>query len=425
MLTVAEALAEIVAHVRRLPAVRLPLNEALGLVLAEDVVSDLDSPPFDKALMDGYAVRAADLVAGRANLRVVEEVVAGQAPRVAVGCGEATRIMTGAPLPVGADAVVQVEHTRSPGADADDSVVIIETTEVAAGKNVLKRGESIHRGTRVLPAGRLIRPQEAGCLAELGKDTLSVYCRPRVAVMSTGDELVPVNVVPAPGQIRNSNEAMLTAQLRQMGAEPLALGVARDNRPELAERIDRGLSCDVLVLSGGVSAGKLDLVPSVLSEAGVRQIFHKVRIKPGQPLWFGILERPDSDSRRASPENEIRGARLPKSTCCVFGLPGNPVSSMVCCELFTRTAIRRLMGIEPATPTPFRARLARDHVASGSRPTYHPARWEWSDSGPVVELVRWVGSADLCATVEANGMALFPEGDRTYPAGTLIDVFSW
>lgn len=422
MLTVAEALAEIVAHVQHLPAVRVPLDDALGLVLAEEAVSDLDSPPFDKALMDGYAVCTADLVAGQATLRMIEEVLAGQAPQRKVGRGEATRIMTGAPLPTGADAVVQVEHTR---VDDDDSVVHIETTGIAAGKNVLHRGESMRRGTRVLPVGRLIRPQEAGCLAELGKVTVGVYRRPRVAVLSTGDELVPVSAVPAPGQIRNSNETMLTAQLRQMGAEPVALGVARDSRAELSERINKGLACDVLVLSGGVSAGKLDLVPSVLVEAGVRQVFHKVKIKPGQPLWFGLRERPDPASGPAAQESEMPGGRAPRPPCHVFGLPGNPVSSMVCCELFVRTAVRRLMGIEPATPTPIRARLARDHVPSGSRPVYHPARWEWSESGPVVELVKWAGSADLCGTVEANGMALFPEGERTYPAGTLVDVFSW
>jgi molybdopterin molybdotransferase len=422
MLTIAEALAEIIAHVRRLPAVRAPLRDALGLVLAEDAVSDLDSPPFDKALMDGYAVRCVDVAAGRASLRVIEEVVAGHVPRLAVGSGEATRIMTGAPLPGGADAVVQVEHTRLSGESGDAFLVHIDTTEMTAGKNVLKRGASLPQGALVLPAGRQIRPQEAGCLAELGYDPVSVYRCPRVAVLSTGDELVPVNVVPAPGQIRNSNEAMLTAQLQQMGADPVHLGVACDNHSELAEAIGRGLSCDVLVLSGGVSAGKLDLVPSVLAEAGVRQIFHKVRVKPGQPVWFGVLERPERSAKRGGEAGSLMDDA---SQCCVFGLPGNPVSSMVCCELFVRTAIRRQMGIEPASPTPFRARLVRDHFNSGTRPTYRPARWQCSETGAVVDLVPWAGSADLCATVEANGMALFPEGDQTYPAGTMVDVFSW
>jgi len=425
MLTVSEALAEIMAHVRRLPATRVALNEALGYVLAEDVFSDIDSPPFDKALMDGYAIRTADLVGGRASLRVIEEVVAGQVPRLPVRSGEAIRVMTGAPLPEGVDAVVQVEHTQSSGEKAGQPLVLVETTDMKVGKNILKRGESMRQGARVLPAGRQIRAQEIGCLAEVGKDPVSVFCRPWVAVLATGDELVPVNVVPDRGQIRNSNEAMLRAQLRQMGAEPIPLGVARDNQRDLAERIADGLKYDVLVLSGGVSAGILDLVPSVLAEAGVRQIFHKVRVKPGQPLWFGVLERPASTSGRTLEGSKDQDDRSRPASCYVFGLPGNPVSSMVCCELFTRTAIRRLMGIEPATPIPIRARLSRDHFSRGNRPTYHPARWEWSEAGAVVDLVPWIGSADLSATVEANGMALFPEGDRTCPAGTIVDVFSW
>lgn len=403
MLTVADAIAEIVAHVARMPVERVPLGESLGQVLAEDIFSDLDSPPFDKALMDGYAVRSADLVDGRACLRVVDEVLAGQVSRHAVQQGEAIRIMTGAPLPAGADAVVPVEHTRMTAGDERPSDVSIETSASLAGRNILKQGASTRKGARVLPAGRKIRAQEIGCLAELGRETIAVYGRPRVAVLATGDELVSISEVPGPGQIRNSNEAMLTAQIRQMGAVPVPLGVARDDRRDLAEKITRGLTCDLLLLSGGVSAGKLDLVPDVLSEAGVRQVFHKVRVKPGQPVWFGVLN----------------------SRCYVFGLPGNPVSSMVCCELFARTAIRRLLGIEPAAPEPLRARLARDHFCGGNRPTYHPARWESTETGCVVEPVRWVGSADLSATVEANAMALFPEGDRAYAAGTMVDVFLW
>ena len=182
----------------------------------------------------------------------------------------------------------------------------------------------------------------------------------------------------------------------------------------MREKINWGLAYDVLLLSGGVSAGKLDLVPSVLAEAGVRQVFHKVRVKPGQPIWFGVLETPGS-GRMASAAGP----------CCVFGLPGNPVSSMVCCELFVRTAIRHIMGIEPAAPVPLRGRLTRDHFNGGNRPTYHPARWELTETGAIVEPVPWIGSADLCATVEANAMVLFPEGDRIYSAGTVVDVYLW
>jgi molybdopterin molybdotransferase len=423
MLTVSEAIAAIVTEVRRLPATHVSLGEALGHVLAENVVSDLDSPPFDKALMDGFAVRSADLALACTRLRVIEEVIAGQVPSLPVGEGQATRIMTGAPIPDGADAVVPVEHTRSTDPPDRHGEILIETTPVAVGKNIMKRGESIRQGTCVLSAGRLVRAQETGCLAELGKASVAVYERPRVAVLATGDELVPVNAVPGPGQIRNSNEVMLAAQLQQMGAESVPLGVAGDSRDELRERIALGLACDVLLLSGGVSAGKLDLVPSVLAEMGVRQVFHKVRVKPGQPIWFGVLDpgsRPDEPLPERDGTNRTRDRRLP---CYVFGLPGNPVSSMVCCELFARPAIRRLMGIEPASPPPMRARLTGDHFNGGSRPTYHPARWSWKETYAVVEVVRWVGSADLGATVEANALALFPEGDRSYPAGTIVEVF--
>src|SRR5262245_18625953 len=213
MLTVAEAIAEIIARVVRLPPTRVALQESLGLVLAEDAISDLDSPPFDKALMDGYAVRSADVSSGRAILRVIEEVSAGQVPQRPVGPREATRIMTGAPLPAGADAVIPVEHTDTPDGSGRGPEVAIDSNPTAAGRNVLKRGESTRRGSRVLAAGQQIRPQEVGCLAELGKEIVNVYSKPRVAVLATGDELVAISEVPGPGQIRNSNEAMLAAQL--------------------------------------------------------------------------------------------------------------------------------------------------------------------------------------------------------------------
>jgi molybdopterin molybdotransferase len=317
-----------------------------------------------------------------------------------------------------------VEETRLNEDDSGAVHVRIETIPVAAGRNILKQGESTRRGTRVLAAGRPLRPQEIGALAELGKDTVAVYSRPDVGVLATGDELVPCHRIPGPGQIRNSNEAMLVAQLRQMGAIPVALGVARDDRDELRQSIRRGLACDVMLLSGGVSAGKLDLVPDVLAELGVREVFHKVRVKPGQPVWFGVMDPPSAGGGTSDgglPQTN-EPARLP---CYVFGLPGNPVSSMVCCELFARTAVRRLMGIEPAALPGLRARLLRDHFNSGNRPTYHPAKWELTESGAVVEPVKWVGSSDLSATVEANAMALFPEGGRMYSAGTTLDVFLW
>ncbi|MBS0263559.1 MAG: molybdopterin molybdotransferase MoeA [Planctomycetes bacterium] len=430
MLTVPEALESIIRHSSRLEPMRVPLAEGLGLVLARDAISDLDSPPFDKALMDGYALRSADVREGAARLRVVDEVLAGQTSRRTIQSGDAIRIMTGAPIPAGADAVVQVERTQLETTGTQQIVTITNAGQVPPGRNIMKRAESLSAGTCVVPAGRRLRAQEIGALAELGQSRISVIRAPRVAILATGDELVPIDEVPGPGQIRNSNEMMLAAQVRQMGAHPVMLGVARDKPDELLARIRQGLEYDVLLLSGGVSAGKLDLVPAALEAAGVQQVFHKVQVKPGQPLWFGTnriesVERSHSLGEMRCYVNTGGMESEESGPCRVFGLPGNPVSSMVCCELFVGTLIRRLMGIEPAIPQTFRGSLTREHFHGGNRPTYHPARWEWTDYGGRVEPVTWKGSADLSATVAANALAIFTEPDRLYPADSVIDVLVW
>ncbi len=417
MLSVSEALDLIERTVNPLLEFRVPLGEALGLVLADGAVADLDSPPFDKALMDGYAVQSTDLARLPVELTVIEEALAGVVPWKVVGPGEATRIMTGAPIPRGADVVVPVEQTRLVAGSS--CRVEIQPPSLVPGKHILRRGESTKAGTTVIPAGRLLRCTEIGCLAELGRQTVRVIRRPRIAVLPTGDELVPVGEKPGPGQIRNSNEAMLVAQLRQAGYDAFPLGIARDNRHDLRTQIDRGLEYDVLVISGGVSAGKVDLVPVVLAEAGVTQVFHKVRLKPGQPLWFGGIDRAQPES--TAPTNFGKMGKY----CYVFGLPGNPVSSLVCCELFVKTALRRLGGLSEARPKPIFARLATAYRNVGNRPTYHPARLEWTSDGAQVTPVRWIGSADLSATVEANAMIAFEETDREYTPGELVAVHQW
>ena len=400
MLSVDEALALIVERARSLEPTTVPLAEALGLVLAEDVISDLDSPPFDKALMDGYAVRADDVADGTKPLDVVEELSAGRVANQSVESGQAIRIMTGAPLPCGADAVVPFEQTDH---GADSGSVRVRSGGLQAGANVMRRATSMAAGDRVLESGRFLRPQELGALAELGRPSLQARPRAEVAVLATGDELVRIEETPGPGRIRNSNETMLVAQVCRAGAVPRPLGIARDQPRDLRERITTGLQCDILLLSGGVSAGKRDIVPAQLAAAGIEQVFHKVNLKPGKPVWFG---------------------RHPAGPL-VFGLPGNPVSSMVCFELFVRTAIRCLMGMQSALPRTVAARLTREHIARGDRPTYHPSRLESAESGPAVTPVLWQGSADLRATIEANAMALFPAGQGTYAAGGMIDVIAW
>ncbi len=411
MLTVDEALAEILTQVVRSPATEdVPLSEALGRILAQAVDSDVDSPPFDKALMDGFAVRAVDFSDGRAELRVVEEVMAGQVPQQHLSSGCATRIMTGAPIPEGADAVVRIEDTQTTG-DKIGGIVTVAGAPVVAGQNIMNRGTSTRVGDRVVTAGTLLRPQEIGALAEAGQERVAVSPRPRVGILATGDELVPIGAKPAAGQIRNSNEAMLAAQMLSAGAAVESLGIARDNRNHLRERVDAGLCCDVLLLSGGVSAGDLDLVPSVLEEAGVRKVFHKVQIKPGKPLWFGVSQNDSTDTSKS-------GQR-----CYVFGLPGNPVSSMVCTQLFVKAAINRLLGKQPERPCTVPARLAHDHTQRGNRPTFHPACCQDGPEGRSVQTVPWQGSSDLRATTAANCLAYFPAGDQTYPAGSAVKVY--
>jgi molybdopterin molybdotransferase len=407
MLEVAQAQSIVLQHARPLPPETVRLTPAaLGLVLAEDIVCDLDSPPYDKAVMDGYAVRAADLAAGPAELTVVDEITAGRTPRVALGPGQAARIMTGAPIPVGADAVVMVEKTRL----LDGQRVRVEEAPVKPGRNILRQGQEMCRGAVVLPAGTVLRPPEFGLLATVGRTAVQAHPRPRLAHITTGDELVEADTQPGPGQIRNGNSPMLLAQAAAAGASPHYLGIARDNVDDLRAKIEAGLRFPILVLSGGVSAGKLDLVPGVLQDLGVTAHFHKVHMKPGKPVLFGTGAREGDNS-------------FSSLTPLVFGLPGNPVSSLVCCELFVRPAIRRLAGHADADPPPLQAALAEDFAYPTDRPTYHPA---WLDAGATgwrVRPVPWFGSADLRGLTRANALMLLPAGDLPHPAGQPFSVW--
>ncbi len=400
MLTVADAQAVVLSHARPLPPETVALGPALlGAVLAEDVASDLDMPPYDKSMMDGYAVRSADLAGGRGELIVVEEVMAGQTPRLPVGAGHATRIMTGAPLPVGANAVVMVERTRFA-----DGRVHIDDPSVQPGRNIVTRGREMRAGDVVLRSGAVLRPQEIGLLATVGRATAAATPSPTVAVLSSGDEVVEPAETPGPGQIRNSNGPMLLAQAARAGGRPHYLGIARDRLDSLRPMVAEGLRADVLLLSGGVSAGQLDLTPGVLEEAGVAVHFHKVEMKPGKPVLFGTRERGDG-----------------RPPTLVFGLPGNPVSSFVCFELFVRPALRRLRGLSDSDPT-VSAILAEDFAFRTDRPTYHPARLEVDDGGWRVRAVPWFGSADLRGLLAMNALVVFPAGDHHHRAGTRFPV---
>jgi molybdopterin molybdotransferase len=395
MLTIAEAHECIARCVGPLAPVCMKFTNALGLRLAEDVVSQVDSPPFDKALLDGFAISTAD---ESASLREIEMVTAGGVAKNAVSKGATIRIMTGAPVPPGADAVVGWEDCQS----LDEQTIQNPAPKTQPGAGILKRGASFHRGQIVLEAGKQIGALDIALLAEIGQAEVMVYPRPRVAVLPTGDELVEADEPLGPGQIRNSNGPMLLASLKSVGVEAVDLGAGRDDPIDLKQRITRGLECDVLLISGGVSAGVKDLVPSVLAELGVKEKFHKLKMKPGKPLWFGVREE--------------KGRQT-----LVFGLPGNPVSTLVSFRLFVLPALEALAGVTYAPPATEPAKLTKAFSHRGGRPTYFPCR-RLAGERSKVEPLDWKGSADLATLTRADCLAALPPGDYELAAGDTVEI---
>jgi molybdopterin molybdotransferase len=401
MISVDEALEHVSQSARQLPAAKLPIGDALGLCLVESVVSEVDSPPFDKSTLDGFAVSAHDPSPTR---KVVEQVLAGGVPHHAVEPGTTINVMTGAPIPDGADAVIKHEDMAEPV----DSRITLPSNGVAEGTGVLLRGVAFHVGQELMAAGHRLTPVDIALLAEVGKAEVKVTPRPRVAVLATGNELVASGKPIGAGQICNSNGPMLIALLKSGNAEALDLGIGRDDPDELKRLMLQGLQADMLMVTGGVSAGVMDLVPGVLQELGVEQVFHKIRMKPGKPLWFGQFEK---DGHR----------------CLVFGLPGNPVSTLVSFEVFVKPALVRL------TEGEFRQRRSQRGVLSGAvshrgkRPTYYPCRVVYgtrSKGKSSVEPLPWSGSADLAALSRANALAILPEGDYQLAVGDEVAFIS-
>ncbi|MGL6075866.1 MAG: molybdopterin molybdotransferase MoeA [Fimbriiglobus sp.] len=397
MLDVDDALSRILAEVKpSKPTITALTTSALGQVLADDLRADLDSPPFAKALMDGYAVRSEDFASGSATLTLIEEVPAGKMPMKPVGRGETTRIFTGAAMPEGADAVVKQELVDS----KTDTTVTLTDSTCKLGRNVMGRGQEMKAGEVVLPKGTTLTPVGFGVCATIGKTAVPTIPVPMVGIIVTGDELVEANMKPMGGQIRNSNGPMLTALTVRAGALPRYLGIARDTEAILKSVIQEGLTTtQVVVLAGGVSAGKFDLVPQVLESLGVTIHFHQVRMKPGKPFLFGT-----------------------KGNTLVFGLPGNPVSSFVGFELFVRPALRVLAGRGAAWHPPIRATLAEAFTTTNDRPTYHPAKLHGRREGATVTPLPWFGSADLRGLLSADALLVLPAGEVTKAAGDIVEV---
>jgi molybdopterin molybdotransferase len=295
------------------------------------------------------------------------------------------------------------ERTETLGGNGDNECVRINDARLSIGQNIMRRGSSMRRGENVLAAGRRLRSIELGLLAEIGRTRVRATARPTVAVLATGNELVASNQMPNAGQIRNSNSPMLVGCVRELGATAIDLGIATDDVVELRTKVSAGLKADVMVVCGGVSAGLLDLVPQAFTDSGVVEILHKVAVKPGKPLWFGVLQ--DEGRERL-----------------VFGLPGNPVSSFVCFQLFVRPALAILAGRTDARLRLVTATLAIEQKQRGERETYLPARAEDRDDTSSVMPLDWRGSGDLAGLSRANALARFPAGERTFRAGEVIEV---
>jgi molybdopterin molybdotransferase len=404
MISIDEARSLIRAETHRKGSIQLPIECAIGLTLAENLISDVDSPPHDKSLVDGYALIAADVQGPETELAVIEEITAGSLPQRSVETGTAARIMTGSVLPSGADAVVMHEDT-SQVARPNQQNVRIHQRSVDAGQHVMTRGASIRRGDTVFSRNHRVRALDIGLLSEIGQAEVSVTQPPRVAILATGNELVPPSQTPPTGNIRNSNGPLLAALSRGTGAEVVDLGICPDSATSLRQQIRRNLEMDVLILSGGVSAGVLDLVPRICDELGVRQVFHKVYLKPGKPLWFGVSDHPSHQT-------------------LVFGLPGNPLGSLVCFELFVRPTLEMLAGQEYQDGGVVRAQLASEYRCYADRPSYVPATARSSSDGRsfAAQPLTYHGSADQRSLAAANCLISLPVGESSFQPGDWIDI---
>jgi molybdopterin molybdotransferase len=377
---------------RKVPTVTKSVWDALGYVLAQEIHTDREYPPFDRSTRDGYAVRASE-ASPDASLRCAGEIKAGDTVSSPLAPGTCIQIMTGAAVPSGADAVVMIEFTKRTG----DAVKFDRAA--APGQNIVRRGTEAHSGDAVMVPGLRLGFAELALAAQIGAAQLLCAQKPRVAIVSTGDEVVPISETPGPFHIRNSNSVSLAAQVHLAGGEPVPLGNALDRVDDLSTKIEQGLQEDVLVLSGGVSMGKYDLVETVLKSLGAEFFFDAVAIRPGKPTVFGRCRN-----------------------TLVFGLPGNPVSTMVTFQLFVVPAIDLLSG-SLSRPLPFlEATLAETLKEKPGLTHFLPARVDWNQARPRARALRWQGSGDLAALTQANCFLLVPADCQGIAEGEKVSV---
>jgi molybdopterin molybdotransferase len=391
------------------------LLESAGRVLAEPIHADRDFPPFRRAARDGYAVRAADLATLPTTLPIVGEIRAGapaESAALTVQPGQAVSIMTGAPTPEGADAIVMVEHTT-----AHDGRVEIRKS-VRAGENIVATGSEAQRGERLLSPGIVLDHTGISVAASTGRVHLLVYARPKVAVLATGDEIVDIDVRPGPHQIRNSNSYSLGAQIQAAGGEPILLPIAPDEPHRLRELLEEGLEADLLLIAGGVSMGKYDLVETILAELSAQFLFTGAKIQPGKPIVFGRWGAEESGAGKSAADTPVRQ----DSPKYFFGLPGNPVSTMVTFDLFVRPVLGALCGAAPRPLIFLRARLKSEIQTRTGLKRFLPAVLCGGFEQAEVELARWQGSGDIAATARANCYIVIPPDREKVAAGEWVPI---
>lgn len=397
MITVEEALEKILSRIHPLGSEKVSILEALGRVMAENIYANRDIPPLDNSGMDGYAVRSEDIQNASSSqpvrLEVIEDLPAGFVSKKRVEKGKAIRIMTGAPIPKGADTVVPVEDAKQ-----DDQFVLIFTT-LPSDENIRKAGEDVKEGERVISAGDLIRPSEVGMLASVRRSFVSVYQRPLVAILCTGEELVDVDGILDEVKIVSSNSYTLAAQVRDCGAIPVQLGIVRDRKEEIKEKLLQGIRADVLISSAGVSVGDYDFVKDALKDLGMEMIFWKVAMQPGRPLVFGTIQ--------GKP---------------VFGVPGNPVSSMVSFEQFVRPSLLKMMGHRQLYRPVIEAVLKEDIRKKPGRRHFMRAFVSFEKDQYFASVTGPQGSGILKSMVKANGLVIVPEDREIVKAGERVKV---
>ena len=397
MITVEEALEKILSRIHLLGYEKVSILEALGRVCAEDILANRGIPPLDNSGMDGYAVRSEDVQNASSHhpvrLEVIEDLPAGFISKKKIEKGKAIRIMTGAAIPKGADTVVPVEDTKQ-----DDQFVLIFTT-LPSDENIRKAGEDVKKGERVISAGDLIRPSEVGMIASVRRSFVSVYQRPLVAILCTGEELVDVDGILDEVKIVSSNSYTLAAQVKDCGAIPVQLGIVRDRKEEIKEKLLQGIRADVLISSAGVSVGDYDFVKDALKDLGMEMIFWKVAMQPGRPLVFGTIQ--------GKP---------------VFGLPGNPVSSMVSFEQFVRPSLLKMMGHRQLYRPVIEAVLKEDIQKKPGRRHFMRAFVSFEKDQYFASVTGPQGSGILKSMVKANGLVIVPEDLEMVRAGEKVKV---